>query len=145
MIIPDANLLLYAHIPFFKQHLDSKIWLEECLSSGTDVIGLSWQVMMAFCRISTNRRIFDVPLSIEQATEKIDILLQQPLVEIISPSNKHWKLFSKILVEEKVVGDLIMDAHLAVLAIEHNAVIATTDRDFTRFSDYIKTINPLKK
>lgn len=145
MIIPDANLLLYAHIPAFKQHLDSKNWLEECLSNGTDVIGLSWQVMMAFCRISTNRRIFDVPISTEQATEKIDILLQQPLVEIVSPSNKHWELFSKILVEEKVVGDLFMDAHLAVLAIEHNAVIATTDRDFTRFSDYIKTINPLKK
>lgn len=145
MIIPDANLLIYAHIPAFKQHLDSKRWLEECLSNGTDMIGLSWQVVTAFCRISTNRRIFDVPLSIEQAAEKIDILLQQPLVEIVSPTNKHWKLFSEILVEERVVGDLIMDAHLAVLAIEHNAVIATTDRDFTRFSDYIKTINPLKK
>ena len=145
MIIPDANLLLYAHIPYFKQHIDSKNWLENCLSNGTEVIGLPLQVIMAFIRISTNRRLFDIPLTIDEATEKIDIILQQSLVEIISPTNKHWNIFSKILKEEKIVGDLIMDAHLVVLAMENKASIASTDRDFLRFSDYVKTINPVKK
>lgn len=145
MIIPDANLLLYAHIPFFKQHHNSRIWLEECLSTGAEIIGLPWQIITAFIRIGTNRRIFDVPLTAGEAEKTVDLLLQHPLVQIISPTNRHWKLFSKMLKEEKIVGDLIMDAHLAVLAIEHNAVIATTDRDFSRFTDYIKLINPLEK
>ena len=58
MIIPDANILLYAHIPFFKQHRDSKLWLENSVSEGRQIIGLAWQVITAFVRISTNRRKF---------------------------------------------------------------------------------------
>lgn len=144
MIIPDANVLLYAHIPFFKQHLDCRLWLENCISDGREIIGLPWQVITAFVRVGTNRRIFEIPLSIDEAEEKINLLLQNSLVEIVLPTDKHWRIFSKILKEEQIAGDLVMDAHLAAMGIEHNASVATTDRDFARFSN-LKTINPLKK
>jgi toxin-antitoxin system PIN domain toxin len=143
MIILDANLLLYSHIPSFKQYDKSKVWLENTISDGNEIVGLSWQVIKAFFRIGTNQRLFDVPLSAEQAVEKIEVILAQPLVELVLPTSKHWNFFTKILKDEQIIGDLVMDAHLAALALEHNASIASTDKDFSRFTNYIKVINPL--
>jgi predicted nucleic acid-binding protein len=57
---------------------------------------------------------------------------------------KHWNIFSKLVKDEKAVGDLIMEAHLVALAIENNAAIVSNDRDLLRFSEYVKIINPLK-
>jgi hypothetical protein len=145
MIFPDANLLLYAHLPSFNQHLASKKWLLDFLAKENEILGLSLQVIMAFVRISTNRRLFENPLSIEEATENIYLLLEHHLIEIIQPSDKYWSEFSKLLIREKIVGDLIMDAHLVALAIENNASIVSNDKDFLIFSDYIKIINPLKQ
>jgi hypothetical protein len=144
MIIPDANLLLYAHIPSFNQHLESKNWLLNFLAKENEILGLSLQVIMAFVRISTNHRLFENPLKTEEAVENIDLLLEHPLIEIVQPSKKYWSVFSKLLNDESIVGDLIMDAHLVALAIENNAVIVSNDKDFLRFSKYVKTINPLK-
>jgi uncharacterized protein len=144
MIIPDANLLLYAHIPSFNQHLESKNWLLNFLAKENEILGLSLQVIMAFVRISTNQRLFENPLKTEEAVENIDLLLEHPLIEIVQPSKKYWSVFSKLLNDEKIIGDLIMDAHLVALAIENNAVIVSNDKDFLRFSKYVKTINPLK-
>jgi hypothetical protein len=114
------------------------------ISDGSEVVGLPLQVIMAFIRISTNIRLFENPLTVEEATENIDLLLQHPLIEIIAPAKKHWNIFSKLVKDEKAVGDLIMDAHLVALAIENNAAIVSNDRDFLRFSEYVKIINPLK-
>lgn len=141
MILPDANLILYAHIKDFPQHSASKIWLEKILAD-REIIGLSWQIITAFIRVGTNPKLFKIPMGIRQAEKRIEALFDCPTVKIVTPTDRHWKIFLKLLKESKAVGNLVMDAHLAALAIENNARIASTDTDFKLFSD-LEYFNPL--
>lgn len=142
MIITDANLLLYAYNESAPQHRQSKEWLEQRLSS-PEIFGLSWQIITAFLRISTNPRSFPLPFTLDEAIEIINDWQAQAQVRIILPTEKHWTILSNLIVEGQTHGAMMMDAHLAALTIEHGATLATTDRDFARFSK-LKTINPLK-
>jgi toxin-antitoxin system PIN domain toxin len=141
MILPDANLILYAYIKDFPQHEASKTWLEKVIADG-EIIGLSWQVMTAFIRIGTNPKLFKLPMAMHQVEKSLGELFALPNIEIITPTNRHWKIFLKLLEESKAVGNLVMDAHLAALAIEHHARLASTDADFKLFPD-LDYFNPL--
>lgn len=95
MITPDANIFLYAYNEDAPQHFAAKKWLEEQLSSAVD-FGLSWQVMTAFLRISTNPKAFPQPFNLQEATEIVDEWLTLPNVEILMPTAKHWTIFLKV-------------------------------------------------
>jgi toxin-antitoxin system PIN domain toxin len=142
MIIPDTNLLLYAHVPSFREHSAAKSWLEDSLNSGKETVGLSWQVIISYIRIGTNPKLFQTPITVTEADTQMTRLIKHPLVEIILPQSGHWEIFINLIKKEQVTADLVMDAHLAALAIEHKAGLATTDRDFTRFGG-LKFFNPL--
>jgi toxin-antitoxin system PIN domain toxin len=141
MILPDANLILYAHIKDFPQHLKSKAWLENTLN-GEESVGLAWQVITAFVRIGTNPKIFKIPMAIKQVEKRLGTLLTHPNTKLVNPTAKHWQIFLKQLKDSKAAGNLVMDAHLATLAIEHNARLASTDDDFKLFPD-LNYFNPL--
>ncbi len=142
MILSDANLLLYAYNTAAPEHDQARQWLEESLSS-TDPFGLSWQTITAFIRIGTNIKAFPMPLTVKEATEVVTEWLERPNVSVLQPTARHWEIFIRLLTEGKAAGALVMDAHLAALAIEHGCQLATTDRDFARFTE-LKTVNPLK-
>ncbi|CAN5384777.1 type II toxin-antitoxin system VapC family toxin [soil metagenome] len=141
MITPDANIVLYASNEDAPQHAKAKQWLEEQFSSPI-VFGLSWQVITAFLRISTNPRAFPQPFDLPEAVEIVDEWIALPNIEILTPTANHWTVFQSLIVEGQTKAALMMDAHLAALAIEHGATLATTDRDFQKFSN-LKIINPL--
>jgi len=141
MILPDANLVLYAYVEDFPQHLKSKSWLENTIAGGEE-IGLAWQVITAFVRIGTNPKLFKKPMTLAQVEARLAALFAQPNVKLIAPTEKHWQIFLKLLKESNAQGDLVMDAHLAALAIEYNARIASTDSDFKLFSN-LDYFNPL--
>jgi toxin-antitoxin system PIN domain toxin len=141
MILPDANLLLYAYNASAREHALAKVWWEDTLSS-PEPVALSWQTMTAFLRISTNHRAFPQPLTIEEAMEAVDAWLKQPMVRLVAPGDRHWAIFNRLLVEGQCTGPMVMDAHLAALAIEHGATLYTHDRDFSRFSA-LATADPL--
>lgn len=141
MILPDANRLIYAHNSGAREQLSAKRWLETSLSSTTPFL-LSWQVITAFLRITTNSRAFPQPLTVKLASNIVNDWLDQPNTTIVSPTTNHWTIFSRLLETGQAAGPLVMDAHLAALAIEHGATLATTDRDFKRF-DGLKLLNPL--
>lgn len=145
MIILDTNVLVYAHHPQLPQHAQAASWLESTLSEGNDSIGLVWQAISGFLRISTNPRVFAAPMTIGVARTHIDDLLAHPLVHQVHTTEKHWKIYSKLVTELNVVGDVVTDAHIAAIGVEHKASVATADKDFRRFSDYVKIIDPLKK
>ena len=132
MILLDANLLLYAHNTSSKEHQTTVSWLEEILA-GPAPIALSWDTILAFLRVSTTARIFGEPLDLEMAKSVVSDWLSQPNVSIVGPTDRHWEIFSKLLPRSRLRGSLIMDAHLAALAIEHGATLCTNDRDFARF------------
>jgi hypothetical protein len=141
MITPDANIILYAYNEDAPKHSEAKRWLEEQLTLPV-AFGLSWQVITAFLRISTNPKAFPQPFELQEAIEIVGEWITLPNTEILTPTINHWTIFQNLIVEGQTKAALMMDAHLAALAIEHGAILATTDRDFQKFSA-LKTTNPL--
>lgn len=141
MILPDANLLLYAENTLSEHHAAARSWWDACLS-GTDWVCLCWPVMNAFIRIGTNPRLHKRPLTAEEAISRVESWLKQPFVKIILPTDSHWDIFQTQIREASVTGNLVSDAQLAALAIEYSCTLYSSDRDFARFPS-LKWRNPL--
>ncbi len=141
MILVDANLLLYAEDSLSEHHEAARTWWDEQLSSSAPV-NLCWPVLTAFIRIGTNARLHRRPLTIKEAIERVQSWLEQLCVRVIHPTDEHWPIFQRMLCDGKAAGNLVADAHLAALAIEHNCVLQTIDADFTRFKG-LKWKNPI--
>ncbi len=140
MILVDANLLLYAHDRSSPVHEPARRWLTEALV-GLEPIGLSWPTLLAFLRIATNAKIFQDPFSIQEAVSIVDDWLSQPNIHVLSAREDHWAVLRDLLLEAGATAKLVMDAHLAALAIEHDAVLLTRDGDFDLFRE-VKIRNP---
>ena len=142
MTLVDANLLLYAYDPRAAQHQASRTWLADALS-GHELIGFAWMTLWAFLRISTNPRVFERPLAIDEAEALVEAWLARPMVRILEPGDRHWRILRDLTQSGQAKGALVMDAALAAIAIEHGATLATTDRDFSRF-DGLAWRNPIQ-
>jgi toxin-antitoxin system PIN domain toxin len=142
MKLVDLNLLIYAVNRDLPHHKTARHWWEACLSDD-EPIALSWSVILGFLRITTNGRIMPNPLSPDQAIELIDGWLLQPVVRIVTPTQRHWDILRQILAPLGTAGNLTSDAHLAVLAIEHGAILCSTDIDFARLQ-MVQWVNPLQ-
>ena len=143
MILIDANVLLYAYDSSSSHHAGARKWFEAALSK-PEQVGFAWMTLLAFLRISTSPRALHHPLSIAEAETIVTGWLERPMVTLVSPSERHWGIFCELMTRGQTHGPLIMDAHLAALAIEHGATLATTDRDFTRFPG-LKFFDPVHK
>jgi hypothetical protein len=141
MILVDANLLLYAEDSLSDHHEAARIWWDEQLS-GAEPVALCWPVLNAFVRISTNARLYRRPLLLKEAISRVQSWLDQPCVRVIHPGEQHWVIFQQMLRGGNAVGNLVSDAHLAALAVEHNGVLYSTDADFSRFRG-LKWRNPI--
>ena len=107
-------------------------------------IGLPWPSLLAFLRIVTNPRIYDSPLDIDAAWTQVEEWLALPNTWIPLPTDQHQLVLRQLLHGAQANANLILEAHLAVLAIEHGLEICTTDTDFAQFSG-CKWRNPLKR
>lgn len=132
MILVDANILLYAEDSRSPFHLRAREWWDSQLS-GSSAVCLCWPVLAAFLRIATNRQVFQRALSLEEAMGRVQSWLDQPCVRIVHPTQGHWQIFREMLVAGKAMANLVSDAHLAALAIEHGCQLNSTDADFARF------------
>lgn len=141
LIVPDANLLIYAVNHDAPNHRFARDWLEEVLSGSTPV-GLAWLVLIAFIRITTHPRILQKPLSSQAAVDYVAGWLEQPFVTALNPGERHWMILSRLLSNHGAGGNLTNDAHLAAIAIEHGATLASADHDFQRFEG-LEFFNPL--
>lgn len=135
MIVPDVNLLLYAHITAFPQHADARRWWEACLSDVRGpAVGLPLPVVFAFVRIATNPRVIRPPMSLDAATATVDSWLARPHVRVLAPGPDHVSRVWGLLRAAGAAKDLTTDAQIAALAQEHQATVLTHDVDFLRFS-----------
>jgi toxin-antitoxin system PIN domain toxin len=123
-------------------HAKSKQWLENCLSEG-EPFAFDWTVLLAFLRISTRAGVFPRPLQLKQSFELIDLWLNQPCALILEPTSQHSAVLLDLLLPLGSGGNLISDAHLAALTIEHGATLYSADIDFSRFPG-LNWINPLE-
>lgn len=141
MILVDANLLLYAYDTSSSQHEQAKNWWQKQLSQPRPV-RLAWITIIAFIRIGTNPRVYIQPLTIDEACACVVTWLQQPMVSLLSPGEHHWPILQRLLQTTQASANLVTDAHLAALAIEHGATLCSSDHDFSRFAD-LNWHNPL--
>lgn len=128
----DANLLLYAVDADAAQHKAAARWLETSLSGHTRV-ALPWQTIGSFLRISTNARVYQRPLTAGQAWSFMSDWLAIPIVWIPPASQHTAAILADLITSTPATANLVPDAQLAALAIEHGLVVHSCDADFARF------------
>jgi toxin-antitoxin system PIN domain toxin len=141
LILIDANLLLYAYDRLSPFHERALNWVEETLGS-EDEVGVALVSLLAFLRIGTDARVFERPLAVDEAAGVVSGWLARPNVGIVQPTRRHVDVIRELARSGRVRGAMLMDAHLAALAIEHGATLCTSDRGFTRFRG-LKIEDPL--
>src|SRR5882672_5988686 len=107
------------------------------------VVGLPWQSVAAFIRITTNPRIPGQRFTLEEVVQVVDQWLEQPNLRPLAPEDQHWLLVRRLLIEGQAWGPLASEAQLAALTIENGGGLQTTDRDFARFSE-LRWTNPIE-
>ena len=141
MIVPDANLLLYAYdasSPFHGRAVD---WWEACLS-GSETVGLCGVVLFAFFRIGTSRRAFVNPLSVDEAASHISGWLDRSITEFLIAQESDVVQVIEWLRAARAGANLTTDAQIAAVAHRFRAIVHTADTDFARF-DGVRWQNPL--
>jgi hypothetical protein len=141
VILVDANLLIYAHVSSFPQHVQAARWLDAQLS-GTGRVGLPWPSLLGFLRIVTNPRVFERPEPVARAWSQVQAWLEPKVAWIPQPTEQHRNVLGSLVTTAGVQANLVPDAHLAALAIEHGLLLCSTDGDFGRFAD-LRWQNPL--
>jgi uncharacterized protein len=142
-MIVDANILLYAIDRSSAFHEAARDWLEAALNGPTRV-GLPWATLTAFLRIATHPRASANPLTSAEAWRFVAEWLEAEPAWIPEPTSHHARVLERLIREGDLRGNLIPDAHLAALAIEHGVGVCSADSDFARFPD-VRWTNPLQR
>ncbi len=141
MKLVDANVLIYAVNRADPKHDRSRQWLDRALS-GNETVGFAWLAVLAFVRLSTRAGLFPRPLAVGDAVAVVRAWLGQPISVLLAPTPRHLDLLAGLLVGGGTGGNLVSDAHLAALALEHDATVVTFDHGFSRFSG-VRTETPI--
>jgi toxin-antitoxin system PIN domain toxin len=142
VILVDANLLIYARVESFAQHKSAHAWLDRQLNGSTRV-GMPWESLIAFLRLVTNTRVFERAESVENAWKQVRAWISCDVVWIPQPTERHAELLDGLLTRPGVQANLVPDAHLAALALEHGLTLCSTDGDFARFLPSLRWQNPI--
>ena len=137
MKLPDVNVLIHAVNPQSPSHEIARQWFEDTYNAyaSTGVgIAYAWVSILGLIRLSTRNGIMQEPTTVETCLASIDKLLSHPGASIVHPTDRHLGIVGRLLMAAGTAGNLTTDAHLAALAIEHNAELVTFDRDFERFA-----------
>lgn len=143
MKIVDLNVVLYAVNSDAQHHQGIRAWWESALSDD-ETVGLPWVVLLGFLRLATSARIFLRPLAPATAAAKLDAWLAHDNVRVIREKDNHWEQLKALLHHSGTAGNLTTDAHLAALALTHDAVLVSCDNDFARFKG-LRWENPLRQ
>lgn len=141
MKLSDVNLLLYAYDASSAHQERARPWLEERLS-GVEAFGFTWTTLLAFVRLVTNPRVFESPLGVTEALDIVEAWLAAPCATVLHPGPRHGVLLRQLLEPLGTAGNLTTDAHLAAVAMEHDAELCSADADFSRFPG-LRWSNPL--
>ena len=132
MRLVDANVLLYAVNRDARHHEASRRWLDGALS-GDETVAFAWIALLAFVRLATRADLFPSPLSTDDALDRVVAWLGTDNAVVIEPTHEHARVVRQVLANVGGGANLVNDAHLGALAIEHRATVVSYDRDFARF------------
>ena len=142
MRIVDPNILRYVVNSDAAQHERAREWWENAVND-EDIIGLAWVVLLGFLRLSTNPRVFPRPLAPELAAATPEAWLSRDNVRVVREKDEHWETLKPLIGGTGTAGNLTTDAHLAALALSHDAALVSSDTDFARFKG-LRWENPLR-
>ena len=142
MIVPDVNMLLYAHVSGFVEHAKARRWWEGLLNGNTEV-AIATPALFGFIRVVTSPHVFDRPLAVGAALERVEDWFTRPHVRFALPGPRHLEIAFDLLRELGAAANLVTDVQLAALAIEHQGEVHSNDADFGRFRR-LRWINPLR-
>lgn len=132
MVLPDVNVLVYAHREDTDEHERYNAWLTDLVNSPR-AFGLSDLVLSGFLRVVTHPGVFREPSSLDEAVAFAKDIRDRPSRVRVAPWNRHWEIFLDLLDTVDARGNLVPDAYFAALAIESGSEWITTDRDYARF------------
>ncbi|MGH2987086.1 MAG: type II toxin-antitoxin system VapC family toxin [Solirubrobacterales bacterium] len=132
MILPDVNVLVYAHREDAVDHIEYRDWLNRA-AQADEPLGLADVVLAGLIRVVTHPRVYDPPTPLDRALRAADALRAAPSAVPMVPGARHWVIFTRLSEAANATGNLVSDAYLAALAIETGCELITTDRDFARF------------
>lgn len=141
MLLPDVNVLVHAYNRDSPWHEPARRFWEGALSA-TRPVALSWVAVNAYLRLMTHARVVSAPIDVVTAERDVRSWLARPQVVVVHPTDRHAELFFGFLRALGTAGNLTTDAHLAALAVEHDAEVVSTDTDFARFPG-VRVVNPL--
>lgn len=142
MILPDLNLIVYAHNRDAPFHAPARAWWEGLLNQQAEPVAVPWVVVLGFVRLMTHRAVLVTPMAAPAALAHVRSWFAQPNVERLDPGPQHLELLTRLLTATGAAGNLTTDAHLAALAIEHQCELHSNDGDFARFPG-VRWRNPL--
>ena len=134
MIMPDVNVLGYAHRAESPAHEEGGAWLRAVLD-GPEPVALSEPVLSGFLRIVTDRRVFKPPTPLDVALRFVDAITSRPNARRVRPGARHWEIFTALVKDTGATGKVLADAYHAATALEHGCEWYTFDADFARFAD----------
>lgn len=140
-MLVDANLLLFAVDLASPFHRAAAEWMEKSLN-GPRRVGFPWPVITAFLRIGTHPRALERPMTPEESWAYVSEWLAPDVSWIPTPTAGHAEILSSMVLDHQLRGNLVSDAHLAALALEHGLTVCSADTDFARFTE-ISWVNPL--
>lgn len=132
MILPDVNVLVYAHREDTPDHARFREWLTRVVESPR-AYALSDLVLAGFVRVVTHPRVFRDPSPLDAALAFVEQIRERPNRVPVAPGPRHWAIFLDLVRNAEARGNLVPDAYLAALAIESGSEWVTTDRDYARF------------
>ncbi len=142
MYLVDANILIYSTDEDSEYHAVARDWLDEQTAGAPRSIGLPWPTLLAYLRLVTNPRMYSPPATAADAWQRIEDWLSRPAAWIPVPGSRHQQVLGGIVRECGPAGNLVPDAHLAALALEHGLTVVSTDTDFARFPG-VAWLNPV--
>jgi hypothetical protein len=140
-MLVDANILLFSVDERSDFHVPAREWLTDRLN-GSRRIGFPWSSLLAFARIASNPRATAKPLTPTEAWAHVIEWLQPDVAWIPLPTGRHVEVIGDLIIRYQLRANLIADAHLAALALEHGLSVVSADTDFARFTDIVWE-NPL--
>ncbi len=129
----DTNILVYAEVVSSPRHPVARQLLAG-LAEGVEPWAIPWPCVYEFLRIITHPRVYHPPVPPERARRDLDAILASPTLHLLSEGERHRKVLDRMLRESGATGNLVFDAHIAALCVEHGvSPLITGDRDFLRF------------
>ncbi|MBI4482682.1 MAG: PIN domain-containing protein [Acidobacteria bacterium] len=129
----DTNVLVYAEIISSRHHRRARQLLRE-LAEGAHPWAIPWPCLYEFLRVVTHPRVYHPPAPLPVVLTDLKAILESPSVVLLSETPRHFEVMDGVIRESGVTGNLIHDAHIAALCLEHGvAELLTGDRDFGRF------------